>query len=285
LVECPHENCAQEITLRNKLIPYKAIRSMVDDYLNDLKKEQEKSNTIKTNENEENKNDFIDDLLNDEYKFQNKNPNTNIYSFFNENLDYDIPKTDITQLNTNSNKTDVTNYSIINSNNHDQTSNESNSQKGAIIEPIIDNGMNRIPTTYNQNAASIRFMNHNNTNNRFNNRMHFQYQQQQQQQHGGYLPAQMNRHHIQQSQYLVGVPLTLSMQNQSVGYYPQQQQQQQHWHQQQFQRFPLHHPQQQQHQLSPVPIQQQIQNKSPTENIDINNNTEKSASQEPQSKR
>ena len=40
-VECPHENCAQEITTRNKLIPYNSIRTMVDDYLKDFNKETE----------------------------------------------------------------------------------------------------------------------------------------------------------------------------------------------------------------------------------------------------
>ena len=231
IVECPHENCAIEITIRNKLIPYNPIRTMVDEYLNDFNKESSnKKIEIDVHPNiNENTNDSIDDLLNNEFKYTDSESNQEA----NNNTNDPIP--------TPPNPTIAP----------DENSNTDSNNR--IVSASENNGMNRIPTTYNMmQSQQMRYVNRPNIN-----RMHFQQHQ------VGYLGQPLNRHMIQQPQYLIGAPLNYFQQQ-----WPQQQQP--------IQRFPLHHHTYLQQQ------QQHFQNRSP---ININNHVEIQTTRETKSRR
>ncbi len=61
LVECPHEECDQEIGSLESITPYHNIRRMVNDFLNEVKRAKEPANT----KSSLNSDPFLDSLLDD----------------------------------------------------------------------------------------------------------------------------------------------------------------------------------------------------------------------------
>ena len=64
-MECPHQDCDQEIGPLESITPYHQIRKMTADYLNDLKQENNRKTIVNQFENDKNVDPFFDSLLND----------------------------------------------------------------------------------------------------------------------------------------------------------------------------------------------------------------------------